>query len=116
MTNQINFKVRFRNPVFIVQIILAILTPILAYAGLTMQDITSWATLGNLLLNAISNPYVLGLVAVSVWNAVNDPTTRGVYDGVVGMSYDEPSVNYDEFDDDVADDVEEDFTEEEIEE
>ena len=116
MTNQINFKVRFRNPVFIVQIILAILTPILAYAGLTMQDITSWGTLGNLLLNAISNPYVLGLVAVSVWNAVNDPTTRGVHDGVVGMSYDEPSISYDEFDDDVADDVEEDFTEEEIEE
>ena len=62
-----NLKVRFKNPVFIVQLILAILTPILAYAGLTMQDLTTWKTLGELLLNALGNPYVLGLIAVSVW-------------------------------------------------
>lgn len=114
----INFKVRFKNPVFIVQIILAILTPILAYAGLTMQDITTWACLGKLLLGAISNPYVLGLVAVSLWNAINDPTTPGVKDGFIGMSYDEPGINYEYFDEEVSDDtedVEEDFEEEEQE-
>lgn len=99
--NRINWKVRFKNPVFIVQIILAILTPILAYAGLTMQDITSWGTLGNLLLNAIKNPYVLGLVVVSLWNATNDPTTSGLADGLIGMSYDEPSINYDFYDDEI---------------
>ena len=63
---KINLKVRLKNPVFIAQIILAILTPILAYAGLTMQDITTWKTLGDLIMNALSNPYVLGLVGVSV--------------------------------------------------
>ena len=42
-----NLKVRFKNPIFIVQIILAILTPLLAYMGLTAQDLTSWAILGE---------------------------------------------------------------------
>lgn len=85
-----NLKVRFRNPVFIAQLILAIFTPILAYAGLTFQDITSWSALGNILLGAISNPYVLGLIAVSVWNALNDPTTAGITDSTQAMTYDKP--------------------------
>ena len=87
----INLKVRFKNPVFIVQLILAVLTPILAYAGLTFQDLTTWKALGDLLLGAISNPYVLGLIAVSVWNALNDPTTSGVKDSARAMTYSEPN-------------------------
>lgn len=86
----INFKVRFKNPVFIAQLILAILTPILAYAGLTVQDLTSWSALGNVLLEALANPYVLGLVVVSVWNAINDPTTAGVTDSKLALTYTEP--------------------------
>lgn len=89
----INLKVRLKNPVFIAQIILAIFTPILAYAGLTMQDITSWQTLGQLLIDAVSNPYVLVLVVVSVWNAVNDPTTAGLKDGYYGSQYTTPGLN-----------------------
>ena len=85
-----NLKVRFRNPVFIVQLILAILTPILAYAGLTLQDLTTWGALGNLLLGALSNPYVLGLIVVSVWNALNDPTTAGLTDSAQAMTYQTP--------------------------
>lgn len=85
-----NFKVRFKNPIFIAQFILAILTPILAYAGLTVQDLTSWSKLGQLLINALSNPYVLGLIAVSVWNALNDPTTAGITDSKQAMTYQIP--------------------------
>lgn len=85
-----NLKVRFKNPVFIAQLILAILTPILAYAGLTFQDLTSWDALGKLLLGAVSNPYVLGLIAVSVWNALNDPTTAGVKDSTRALTYTRP--------------------------
>lgn len=87
-----NLKVRFKNPIFIAQLILAILTPILAYAGLTMQDLTSWATLGKILLDAIKNPYVLGLIIVSVWNALNDPTTAGISDSKQAMTYQKPKV------------------------
>ena len=85
-----NWKVRVRNPVWWAQMLLAVLTPILAYAGLTAADLTSWAALGNLLLGAVSNPYVLGLVAVSVWNACNDPTTAGVGDSARALTYERP--------------------------
>ena len=86
----INWKVRFRNPVWWAQMMLAVLTPILAYAGLTLQDLTSWAAVWNLLTQAVTNPYVLCLVMVSVWNAVNDPTTSGISDSTLAMSYNKP--------------------------
>ena len=72
------------------QILLSILTPILAYAGLTAQDLTTWAKLGEVLIMALSNPYVLGLVIVSVWNALNDPTTKGITDSKRAMEYKKP--------------------------
>ena len=105
----INFKARFKNPIFIAQIILAVFTPILAYAGLTMQDITTWGALGGLIVGALSNPYVLGLVVVSVWNAVNDPTTPTPFDSDRALSYTAPGVNEDEFDDEVEDDTDDEF-------
>ena len=85
-----NIKVRVKNPVFWVQILLSILTPILAYAGLTTQDLTTWDKLGEVLIMALSNPYVLGLVALSVWNALNDPTTKGITDSKRAMEYEKP--------------------------
>ncbi len=87
---KINWKVRFKNPVFIAQIILAILTPILTYAGLTVQDLTTWGALGDLLISALLNPYVLGLVVISLWNAITDPTTAGIGDSDQALTYEEP--------------------------
>lgn len=85
-----NFLVRFKNPVFIAQLVLAIITPMLAYAGLTAQDLTTWGALGDLIVGAVSNPYVLVLVAVSVWNALTDPTTAGLGDSDEALTYTEP--------------------------
>ena len=59
--------------------------------GLTVKDLTTWAAVGNVLLQAVSNPYVLALVLVSVWNAVNDPTTTGISDSENALTYDEPN-------------------------
>lgn len=87
----INLKVRIKNPIFWVQIILAILTPILAYMGITAQDLTTWAKLGQVLLQAIQNPYVLSLVVISTWNAVNDPTSSGVTDSLNALTYNKPN-------------------------
>lgn len=87
----INLKIRLKNPVFWVQILLAVFTPILAYMGLTAQDLTTWVKLGEVILEAVSNPYVLALVIVSVWNAVNDPTTSGVTDSFNALTYDKPN-------------------------
>lgn len=85
-----NLKVRFKNPVFIAQLFLSILMPILTYAGLTTQDLTSWSILGDVLIGALQNPYVLGLIIISVWNALNDPTTSGFKDSELAMSYSKP--------------------------
>lgn len=49
---KINWKVRFKNPVFWVQVILAIAMPVLAYAGLSFEDITTWSILWRLAKNA----------------------------------------------------------------
>lgn len=86
----INWKVRVKNPLFWVQVLLAVLMPILAYMGLTVEDLTSWAILGTTLVEAVKNPYVLGMVVVSVWNAINDPTTEGVSDSNLAMTYIKP--------------------------
>ena len=83
---KINVPVRLRNPVFWAQVSLAIFTPILAYFGLTGADITSWPMLGQTMLAAVSNPYVCVLVVVSVWNAVNDPTTSGLGDSTRALA------------------------------
>ena len=86
----INWKVRFKNPVFIAQLILSILTPILTYMGITVQDLTSWGMVLNTLQCAVSNPYVLGLIVVSVWNSLNDPTTAGLGDSANALTYSTP--------------------------
>ena len=87
----INWKIRFKNPMFYAQLLMSILTPILAYMGLTVQDLNSWAKFGEVLLQAVSNPYVLGLVAVSVYNAIIDPTTTGISDSSTALLYDTPN-------------------------
>lgn len=87
----INWKVRIKNPVFWVQIAVAIVLPILAYLGLSWEDMTSWAALGGIFLEAIKNPVILASVIVSVWNAINDPTTKGLSDSYRAMTYDKPN-------------------------
>jgi phi LC3 family holin len=89
----INWLVRFKNPVFIAQLALSVILPILAYTGITLKDLTSWVILGNTLMAAIKNPYVLGLVIVSVWHAVNDPTTAGLSDSAQALGYHKPRDN-----------------------
>ncbi|MCM3180252.1 phage holin [Cytobacillus horneckiae] len=83
----INWKIRFKNSLFISQLLLSFIVPILGYFGLTAQDITTWASLFRLLVDALSNPYVVLLVVISVWNAVTDPTTRGVQDSNLAKQY-----------------------------
>lgn len=87
----INWKIRIKNPSFWVSVAIAVITPILAYMGITAQDITTWSALGNVLLQAVSNPYILLMVAVSVYNAVVDPTTSGVTDSSRVLQYNAPN-------------------------
>lgn len=86
----INWKVRFKNPIFWAELAAAILLPILTYMGLSWADMTTWAALGGVFVEAIQNPVILVSVIVSVWNAINDPTTAGVSDSKQAMTYDAP--------------------------
>lgn len=87
----INWKVRLKNPLWWTQIVLAIITPILAYLGLSAEDLNTWSALGNVLLQAISSPYILAMVVVSVYNAITDPTTTGFADSKRALTYDKPN-------------------------
>lgn len=85
-----NLTVRFRNPVFWWNIAMAVVAPILAYFGFTGEDMTTWAKVAEVAAQAIANPYVVVMVAVSVWNALNDPTTAGIKDSARAMTYEKP--------------------------
>ena len=91
----INWKVRFnkKNKLFIVRTIAAILVPVLAYLGLEATDITSWATLGQVAIDFISNPYLIGITIVSVLNIIPDPTTDGIGDSPTALQYKTPAKN-----------------------
>lgn len=90
---KINWKVRAKNPQFWLQIALAIVAPVLAYFGLTGADMVTWGIVWQTIVDAVSNPYVVVLVLVSVWNALQDPTTKGVSDSSKALSYTEPAKN-----------------------
>ncbi|NLW70574.1 MAG: phage holin [Eubacteriaceae bacterium] len=88
-----NWKVRLNNPIWWVQAVGSVLLPIISYAGLTAKELTSWSALFDLLRSSLSNPYVLYLAALSLWNAITDPTTEGLSDSVRAMGYSEPYKN-----------------------
>lgn len=89
----INWKVRFsrKNILYIAQVGLSVLTPVLAYFGITGVDFTTWATVWNFIVDAVSNPYVVGLMVVSFFNATTDPTTKGITDSNTALTYTKPN-------------------------
>ena len=88
---KINWIVRFKNPVFVAQLVMSIIIPIAGYVGINLADINSWQIVGELLLESVKNPYVLALVAISVFNTVNDPTTKGIKDSERALTYIQPN-------------------------
>lgn len=87
---KINWKVRFANPEFWKQIVLAVFVPLLAYYGMMWDDMTTWTAIGDLFVQAIKNPVVVMSVVVSVYNAVIDPTTKGIGDSEQALTYTQP--------------------------
>ena len=85
-----NIKIRIKNPVFWVQIILGAFATALAYAGLTAADMTTWEGVWEVIRGTVSNPYCLFLIASNAWSALSDPTTSGATDSNRTKSYTEP--------------------------
>lgn len=84
---KINWKVRVKNPVFWRNIVISIVAPVLAYLGMSWEEITTWSALWGLLGQAVANPVILVAVICSVWNAINDPTTAGDSDSLDALKY-----------------------------
>lgn len=87
---KINWEVRFKNPLWWAQLAAALFLPILAYFGLAWEDMTTWASIGDMLLRAVQNPVVLLSAVVSVFNAITDPTTAGIGDSNRARGYRKP--------------------------
>ena len=89
----INLSARFsrENIQFVVRFILSLFVPVLAYFGLTIEDMTSWNAIGSVLLDAISNPYVLMLSAANAFNNLPDNTSGGLTDSKLAKGYVKPN-------------------------
>ena len=77
---KIHWKIRFKNPIFWLNVLLSVATPILAYFRIKGRDLTSWGSFFTLILDPLKNPYVVGLVLVSLWNNIINPMTKGITD------------------------------------
>lgn len=90
---QINWKVRFRNPVFVAQLACAVVMPLITGMGYEWSQMTTWATLGEVIAAALGNPVVVVAMVVSVFNLITDPTTSGISDSKSAMERTEVKPN-----------------------
>lgn len=91
--NKINWKVRFNkeNRTFVLRFALALVLPVLTYLGLKFEDLTTWGGVGNVLVQFISNPFLVGLTLVNALNMIPDPTTSGLGDSERALGYETPN-------------------------
>ena len=89
----INWKVRVKSPQFWIGILGVIASPLLAYYGLTYADMTTWESIGNVLQQFFTNPFLIGTVVMAVLSFIgvlSDPTTKGIKDSEQAMEYEKP--------------------------
>lgn len=67
---------RYKNPYFWIGLGGVILTSLQVEA----TSLTSWASVGDLLLNTLSNPYLLGTTGMAVLGVFINPTSKGLGD------------------------------------
>ena len=82
---QLNWGLRLQNKNYIIRVLLTIGITILGYFGMEAADMTTWQGVLDTLLEAISNPYLLGLVLWNVLNISIDPTTKGIADSPAAL-------------------------------
>jgi phi LC3 family holin len=83
---KMNLKVRVKNPYFWIGLGGVILTAM----GISADMLTSWASVWDALVNLVSNPFMLGSVIIAVLGVVLDPTTAGIGDSRLAMTYEKP--------------------------
>ena len=83
---KINIPVRFKNPWFWIGVGGVLLTAL----GIEPQMLTSWEALRTAVMDVLGNPFLLGSAAVALLGQFIDPTTAGVGDSNLAMTYTEP--------------------------
>lgn len=87
---EINWKLRLKNPQFWINVGVSTFGIVTAYLGVNVNDLTSWKSVFDLLVEAIKNPVIVVSILGCIWNAINDPTTKGIADSKEALSYNEP--------------------------
>ena len=83
---KINIPVRTKNPWFWIGLVGVILSAM----GVSPEMFTSWEAVGQAVRELVSNPYMLGCVAMAILGVVTDPTTKGISDSKLAMTYEKP--------------------------
>ena len=83
---KLNLKVRIKNPWFWVGLVGVILSAM----GVSPETLTSWQAVLDMLLDFISNPFMIGTVVMALIGVFSDPTTSGIGDSTQAMTYSKP--------------------------
>ncbi len=82
----INMKVRMKNPFFWIGLI----GVAIAVIGVDVRTLTSWSAVVNTLSEFIRNPFAIGSAVIAILGVFIDPTTAGIGDSQLAMTYDRP--------------------------
>lgn len=77
---KINWKLRFKNPMFWILIGGSILGTALSYNSMQPQDLTTWKGVGELLKGIVLNPYLLFICLWTAFASIVDTTSKGIGD------------------------------------
>ena len=91
----INLTARFnkKNLQFISRFALAVFVPVLAYFGLSFEQLDSWPVVWDVFVQAISNPYVVILTIINGINVVFDSTHSQLKDTDLVLERTNPKIN-----------------------
>lgn len=63
---KINWKVRFKNPLFYAALILAIVVPVEVMFGINFEDLTSWPLVWDIAKKAVLTPHLVITVFIAL--------------------------------------------------
>lgn len=89
----VNWRIRFKNPVFLAQLVCAIVMPLIIGVGATWEQMTTFPTLVETIAAGLSNPVVVVAMISSVWTCITDPTTSGTSDSFSALQRTEVKPN-----------------------
>ena len=89
----VNWRIRFKNPVFLAQLVCAIVMPLIVGVGATWEQMTTFPTLFETIAAGLSNPVVVVAMISSVWTCITDPTTSGTSDSFSALQRTEVKPN-----------------------